>query len=437
MSTQPDLDAITEEVTRKYHACACEYLAQRIVGDAQRHELCVTLLELINEPDPSDYSERGVARAISMCRMLEDGLPGRERRLEHRASVVSHVAQAILRSHGMAPATRPLVAAAPAAPHAPKPIRCSEEEGTSPERAGQVPLDISAELASEASTAAARFRGGPPDLHLYPGHRGKGNHIPGDYIALLVPPPAIASGARALGAWVRGEPVSPETFALGLGELDDKGHFLMAEVEADFLAAPDIHIRRHGQDVVARDPRLAKAADTSRAILMALSDQLEETQHSDLGILTRFRDAVARTFLAIWPHKAERLREEGATLRTGDELMEMLRQAWTLEECWLREFGGALSGPEQNIIGSPLPEGRMEPGLLFQRAVFLHLASGAHMADTILEAALDLRYSMAIRGQDAETTALISQTFDEAIREDCARPVSSYRIAKIEADFPL
>lgn len=117
--------------------------------------------------------------------------------------------------------------------------------------------------------------------------------------------------------------------------------------------------------------------------------------------------------------------------------MPLLRHAWSLEQGWLAEVGGALEGPAQNILGTPLPEGEMAPGLLFRRAAFLHLAMGSHMADALLDAAMDLRFAMVLRDQDPETSALICATFDEAVKEDCARPISSYRVAKNEMEPAL
>ena len=432
MTEQSIRETISEEVNRKFHAMLCEDIVDRLPDAELRQRLSVALCEKFEVPDRGDYSPKGTTMTLVGCRLKEDSIPNRDTRAERRGFLVGLVTEAIMAIEGIEadnPAQEP-VDAAPVTASAPE----ARPEPDDADDSGTVTFDLSAETNAQAPSGPARFTAAPPDLALFPGEVADRIEIPENYISLLVPPPALVAGERRLSAWITGEPVTSSSFSLAIGELDERGYMRMTEVEAEFLAAPKILLDRYDHRTFARDPALKREAEVSAMLLRQMQEQAGETQASDLEILSAFRHAIARSLAEVWPEKAEGLRQIGATLRTGSDLMPMLRQAWSLEECWLDEFGGTLEGQEQNIIGSPHPEGRMEPGLLFRRAAFLHMVMGTHMSDALLDAGLDLRYSMALRDQDRQTTAHISATFDKAIREDCARPVSSYRIAKNEME---
>jgi len=436
MTEQSIREAVAEEVNRKFHAMVIDDLVNRLPDEELRRSLTVALCEKFEITDRGDYTPKGVTMTFVGCRLKEDSIPNRDTRAERRGFFVGLVTEAIMALEGYVNDKMQEVPAA-GTPDAVEVKEIPSSDDTLSVDTGSVTFDLREEINAKAPEGPARFTASPPDLALFPCDSAPRviAEIPDHYISLLVPPPAMTAGERRLSAWITGEPVTSSSFSLAIGDLDERGHMRMTEVEADFLASPKILLERYDHRVVARDPALKPADERSALLLEKMQGQAGEANTSDMEILSAFRHAVARSMQEVWPEKAEGLRDIGATLRTGAELMPMLRQAWSLEQCWLEEFGGVLEGAEQNVIGSPHPDGKMEPGLLFRRAAFIHLVMGTHMADALLNAALDLRYSMVLRGQDTETTAHISATFDVAIKEDCSRPVSSYRIAKNEIEL--
>lgn len=419
-------ETVSEEVNRKFNAMLCDDLVGRMPDDALRQRLIVALCEKFGIPDPNDYSPKKSAMILVGCRLAEDAIADRDARAEHRGYLVGLVTEAIMACEGLGAGASH--SSKPAAPASPASAMAPQEE------AGTETIDISAQMTKGPEAGPERFKGAPPDLALFPGHKALRAGIPENYLSLLVPPP-IRPDSSKLSAWFAGELVSPSSFSLAVGDLSDRDHLRMTEIEAEFLAAPKIFLERHGH--LARAKEMERRTPAADALLADMESQMGETAASDLDILKAFRDAVGASIEEVWPEKAEGLRAVGGMLRTGAELMPLLRHAWGLEQGWLAEVGGALEGPAQNILGTPLPEGEMAPGLLFRRAAFLHLAMGSHMADALLDAAMDLRFAMVLRDQDPETSALICATFDEAVKEDCARPISSYRVAKNEMEPAL
>ncbi|MBW3243397.1 hypothetical protein KUV57_12055 [Epibacterium sp. DP7N7-1] len=426
-------ETIADDVNRKFYAMLIEEIVDQLPDEDLRRRLTVPLCEKFEVPDRGDYTSKGMAMTLVGCRLKEDSISNRDTRAERRGFLVGLVTEAIMAFEGKDIG----IAADILVKDEPKSEVQNDGatlQSTESDNASSVTFDLSEEINTKPAEGPARFTAAPPDLTLFPGSIRCLTEVPDHYISLLVPPPALTAGDRRLSAWITGDPVTSSSFSLGIGDLDEQGHQRMIEVEAEFLASPKILLERYDHRVVARDPALKPEKERSEALLEKMQGQSGETNASDMEVLSAFRHAVARTLQEVWPEKAKGLHGIGATLRCGADLMPMLRQAWSMEQCWLEEFGGALEGREQNIIGSPHPEGMMEPGLLFRRAVFIHFIMGKHMADALLDAGLDLRYSMALRDQDVETVTYISETFDDAFMEDCARPVSSYRIAKNEIE---
>ncbi|WP_369928064.1 hypothetical protein [Leisingera sp. XS_AS12] len=420
MSDEQTRENIAEDVNRMFNAMHCEKIVKRIPDSGLRQKICRHLSAKYEVPDRQDYSEKGTVTTLVSCRLMEDARASRDDRTELRNFLVGLLTEAIMSCEG--------VAAAPEQQAAAESKVSGQETMT---------LDIRRELAAEQS-GPARFAGGPPDLTLFPQERAASPEIPLDYLSLLGPPPPLSSGEKPLGDWFSGIPADPSVFAFGM-ELDERGHERLADMEAEFLSSPKIMLDRYGKTETLKRPSAPEGGATSQDRLAGMALQAGDTTSSDLEILRAFRDSVARTLREVWPEQAEGLAGVGATLRTGRDLMQMLRQAWSLEEFWLDEFGGALEGKEQIILGCPHPDHAMEPGLLFRRAAFLHLLSGDHMSDSLLEAARELRCSMALRGHDHddEQTMHIVTTFDTLFEGDCTRPLSAYKFANNEMESAL
>lgn len=423
MSDEQTRENIAEDVNRMFNAMHCEKIVKRIPDPGLRQKICCLLSAKYEVPDRQDYSEKGTVTTLVSCRLMEDARASRGDRTELRNFLVGLLTEAIMSCEGVMPSS--------AAPE-----RLGAGDSQTPDEENET-LDIRRELAAEQS-GPARFAGGPPDLTLFPQERVASPEIPLDYLSLLGPPPPLSSGEKLLGDWFSGIPADPSAFAFGL-ELDERGHERLADMEAEFLSSPRIMLDRYGKTENLKRPSVLEGGATSRERLAAMALQTGDTKRSDLEILRAFRDSVARTLREVWPEQAEGLASVGATLRTGQELMQMLRQAWSLEEFWLDEFGGALEGKEQIILGCPHPDHAMEPGLLFRRAAFLHLLSGDHMSDSLLSAARELRCSMALRGHDHddEQTMHIIATFDPLFEDDCTRPLSAYKFANNEMEAAL
>jgi hypothetical protein len=419
MTLSPEQEELMEAIDRSFGRMRPREIVDFLTNEDVRRKFTIRICEDFEIPDTGKYGVEDFYDLLRIVRLKEDSY-GSALKPEMRKKIVQYCFDAICETDRISP-----VDAAPAQTDTVAPVSASDESVET--------MDIRREI-KEAPAQPERFAGHAPDMILFPSETVTSRDVPVEYPRLLTPPPPEGSDDSLFLTWISGMPVRNTEFAFGLDELGDAAYAKMINLEAEYNSSPKSFMNNAGHKVCLQfEPASHHTIDPADALEKMQAD-IGETSDPDLLILKAFRDAVARTLQEVWPENAKVLSAHGAVLRTGSELMGHIRQAWSIEAGWLDECGGRLEGHQQNIIGTPHPDGEMSAGLLFRRAAFLHLSIGESMPSALLDAALDLRLAMAVRGLDMDEVPGVVQDFDKKTIANCARPLSSYRIAKKEIE---
>ena len=245
----------------------------------------------------------------------------------------------------------------------------------------------------------------------------------GDYLASLAPGPGADAGEAALGVWIAGRPADPYAFAIGHGDFSDADYDRMVDMEAEFFSNPADLLARHGHTMARSKPLQFPHRPSGRAALAHIAKKQQFEPRPDAVILGLFRDALAGVLRRYWPEKSRAMARAGSRLHVGPALLAHLRLADALEQQWLEQAGGTVSGHRQDMRGTIHPDGAMPPGLVFARMGYLHFACGWPAEDCLFEALADRRYAESIRGLDDGRTDEVSRNFDATFLADPWRPI--------------
>lgn len=257
--------------------------------------------------------------------------------------------------------------------------------------------------------------------HLPP-ERRSGRRL--DPLTLLLPGPARDGEISEITDWISGRPWAEDVLALRLAPTDPSAVDEIADLEAEGFSAPKTLRDRTGL----RPFMLTEGRERGISFLHNVGRDLGVYAVTCDKAMDAFRDALERTIERHWPAQVASLAAFGAKLVPGEDVPELLADAWDIESFFLREMRDDFSCPGQDYRGSLSPDCALEPGVCFERAAFLFLAVGRSLSSALMESVIEFRNAQVMRGLDQSQIATVSRGFDAIFFSDCARPLEDYKL---------
>jgi len=296
-----------------------------------------------------------------------------------------------------------------------KPHKGLEENTPNP---AQKPYLIASSPAKVALTASAGMR-------LYsdlPAERKTERRL--DPLTLLLPGPARNGTLSDVTEWVSGKPWAGDVLTLRFAPTDPAAIEEIADLEAEGFSAPKTLRDRPGLrpllDTTGRERgiSLLHGAGRDLGIYAVSNDQA----------MSSFKDAIERVIERHWPAHAPSLAAFGARLVPGEEVPGLLASAWDVETFFLRDSDEEDKKGPQDTRGCISPDRALLPGIVFERAAFLFVATGQCLSAALVESLVELRLAQTIRELEEDQIVKVQQAFDAIFFSDCARPIDDYKL---------
>ncbi|MCE6959248.1 hypothetical protein LAZ40_09305 [Cereibacter sphaeroides] len=430
MNTLAQAEDLEERVTRSFRSLrGMKEIGAAIHGSDARNAL-LAAFSTPEAPVAGDVrSDEMFGKILTGVAMSLISQPDYEARLAKASALVVAAIRRPSRPTACGTTPDPVPAPSPVAGPAPFPAAtggAGSPTGSASSPAATVPAPQAAKPVSPAQGAPAEpavaVHPGLPLFASLPEGLAPAGHV--DPGTLLLPGPAGDAPAAAFGQWVSGLPWSPAVVAIRLVPSDHSAIEDIAELEAEAFAAPKLVLARPGMRASPDD----SGTEGARTWLTCTGRDLGVYAITCEQVFGRFRDAVERTILRLWPRQAAALHGYSARLVPGEDVPDLLACAWDIETFFLRDTPDEEGRRPQDARGSISPSGALLPGACLDRAAFLHLVGGRSLASALMEALIELRLAQAMRDRTAAECARIVERFDATFFKDCGEPLEAYRM---------